>query len=77
MPLIPTVFGVFMLVAGVRILFRPEKFARGLSDRWRFGLPPLPPEKKVRNARFAGVLGCVIGIGTLLSVAVDAPWVSG
>jgi hypothetical protein len=66
-----------MLVAGVRILIRPEEFARSLSDRWRFGLPPLSPEKKVRNARFAGVLGCVIGIGTLLSVAVDAPWVSG
>jgi hypothetical protein len=73
MRLIPTVFGVYMLVAGVRIILRPEGFARSLNDRWRFGLPPLSPEKKLRDARFAGVLGCVIGIGTLLSVAFDAP----
>ena len=77
MRLIPIVFGVFMLVAGVHTLLRPDRFARSLSDRWRFGLPPLSPENKLRDARFAGILGCVIGIGTLLSVALDAPWVSG
>jgi hypothetical protein len=75
--LIPTVFGALMLLAGVRTLLRPERFARSLNGRWRFGLPPLSPEKKLRDARSAGALGCMIGIGSLLSVALDAPWVSG